>query len=60
MEMHYCVAERNKKIRNFIEVHTMGLFEHNKTLSLMKEVGFEAHFLANGLSDWGLFVGIKR
>lgn len=61
LEMHFLVAERDKDVRHFVEMHKMGLFDRQKTLEFMKEAGLQAEFLETGLmEDRGLFVGVKR
>lgn len=60
MEMHYLIAEKNKDIKHFVDVHELGLFEHDKTLEIMKKADFESYFVKDGLmKDRGLFIGVK-
>ena len=60
LDMHYLVAEKNKDVRHFVDRHELGLFDIKKTLKIMKEAGFEAKFLRNGLmKDRGIYIGIK-
>lgn len=60
MEMHYLIAEKNKDIKHFVDVHELGLFEHDKTFEIMKKANFESEFLKDGLmKDRGLFIGVK-
>jgi ubiquinone/menaquinone biosynthesis C-methylase UbiE len=59
-DMHYLVAERNKKVNYFVDKHELGLFEIDKTLTIMKKAGFQAKFLKKGLmKNRGLLVGLK-
>ena len=61
LEMHYLVAERGVKVKHFIDRHELGLFDVEKTLDIMKMVGFEAWFLPDGLmKDRGLYIGKKH
>lgn len=60
MEMHYLIAERNGEIKHFVDIHELGLFEHDKTLEIMKKANFDSDFLKDGLmKDRGLFIGVK-
>jgi len=59
-DMHYLVAERNKKVNYFFDRHELGLFEIDKTLTMMKKAGFQAKFLKKGLmKNRGLLIGVK-
>ncbi len=58
--MNYLVAERDKNVKHFVDRHELGLFETDKTLTIMKKVGFQAKFLKKGLKqNKGLLVGVK-
>jgi ubiquinone/menaquinone biosynthesis C-methylase UbiE len=58
--MHYLVVERGKKIKHFVDRHEMGLFDIDRTLEIMRDVGFESWYLRDGLmKDRGLYVGKK-
>ena len=60
MEMHYLIAEKDQDIKHFVDIHELGLFEHDKTLEIMKKANFESEFLKDGLmKDRGLFIGVK-
>ncbi len=61
MDMHYLIAEKNKKVKHFVDRHEMGLFDVDQTLEFMKKYWFKAKFLKNGLmkSRW-LFVWVKK
>lgn len=60
MNMHFLIAERNKKVKYFADKHELGLFELNKTLQFMKEAGLKTKFLKKDLTkDRRLFIGIK-
>ncbi len=60
MEMHYLIAEKNKDVKYFVETHELGLFEIDKSLEIMKDAGFEAEFLEDGLmKERGLYIGVK-
>lgn len=61
MDMHYLIAERGKKIKHYIDRHELGLFEVDKTLEIMKGVGFNAEYLPDGLMEKrGLYIGKKE
>jgi len=61
LDMHYLIAERNKEIKYYKDRHELGLFEVDRTLEFMKEVGLQSKFLKNGLmKDRGLYIGVKE
>lgn len=61
IDMHYLIAEKKKEVRHFVDRHELGLFEIKDTLKVMKEAGFKAKFLKNGLmKDRGIYLGIKK
>ncbi|UZE92970.1 MAG: class I SAM-dependent methyltransferase [Candidatus Nealsonbacteria bacterium] len=61
MDMHYLIAEKNKDVKHFIDRHELRLFEVDKTLEIMKEVGLQAKFLKRGLmKNRGIYLGIKK
>jgi len=60
-DMNYLIAERGKGVTHFVDRHEMGLFEIDKTLTIMEKAGLQAKFLKKGLmKDRGLFLGIKQ
>jgi ubiquinone/menaquinone biosynthesis C-methylase UbiE len=60
-DMHYLVAERSKGVIYYVDRHELGLFETDKTLTIMKKAGFHPKFLKSGLNkDRGLLVGEKQ
>ncbi|MBY9009854.1 MAG: class I SAM-dependent methyltransferase [Candidatus Lokiarchaeota archaeon] len=60
MEMYYLIAERNEDIKHFVDIHELGLFEHDRTLEFMEKANFKSDFLKDGLmKDRGLFIGVK-
>ena len=61
MEMHYLIAERDKKVKHFVSIEELGMFETQRTLKLMKDAGFKARFMKRKSFDRGrgLFVGVK-
>jgi SAM-dependent methyltransferase len=61
MDMHYLIAERDKKMTHFIERHELAMFDIDKMLDIMKKNGLKAKFLKNGLmKDRGLYIGVKK
>ena len=58
--MHYLVVERNKEIRYFSEKHELGLFEPDKILKIMKDVGFKPQKLKSTLFRRSTYIGIKQ
>ncbi len=60
MEMHYLIVERDKDVKYFVDRHEVGLFEIDTFLKIMKETGFKAEFLEDGLmKERGLYIGVK-
>lgn len=60
MNMHYVIAERNKEVKYFTDLHEMGMFEIDKTLKIMKNVGLKPEFLKRDLTkDRGIFIATK-
>lgn len=49
IDMHYLIAERNRKVKHYVDRHELGLFENRKTLQYMRETGLKAKYLKNGL-----------
>lgn len=61
LDMHYLIAERDKKTKHFVEHHELAMFEIDRVLDIMNKHGLRAHFLKNGLrKDRGLYIGIKE
>ena len=58
-DFHYIIAEKDKEVKHFVDRHEVALFDTNKTLKIMKEVGLKAKFLKKGFANRGLFIGIK-
>lgn len=60
IDMHYLIAEKNKKIKYIAEKHELGLFDIDKTLTYMEEARLKAEFLEKGLTgERGILVGVK-
>jgi ubiquinone/menaquinone biosynthesis C-methylase UbiE len=60
MVMHHLVAEKNKPVSYFTDVHDMGLFETKQTLLLLKDAGLQARFIKQGsFKQRGLFVATQ-
>lgn len=61
MDMHYLIAEKNQKIKHFVEKHELAMFDIDRVLNIMKKQGLQGAFLKNGLmKDRGLYIGIKE
>ncbi len=61
LEFYYLIAERNKDIVYFSEIHELGLFEIDKFLGYMRGAGLKSDFLEDGLMKGrGLYLGIKK
>lgn len=60
IDMHYLIAEKDKRVTHSVDRHELGLFETDQTLQILKEAGLETRFVKNGLlQDRGLFIGVK-
>ena len=59
IEMHYAVA-RPHRTWAFSEVHRMGLFTTEQQLPVYRAAGFDVDHEWPGITDRGLFVGVKR
>ncbi|MEK6942678.1 MAG: methyltransferase domain-containing protein [Nanoarchaeota archaeon] len=60
LDMRYLIAEKGKEIKQFSDRHEMGLFEVDKTTSIMKKAGFKVLFLEDSLmEERGLFIATK-
>ena len=61
MDMHYLIAEKNQKMKHFVERHELAMFDVDRVLSIMKEQGITGMFLKQGLmKDRGLYIGVKK
>ena len=61
MDLNYLIAEKNQDVLHVVDRHEMGLFEVEKTLQLMRDIGFKAKYLKNGLmKNRGLYIGVKK
>jgi hypothetical protein len=61
MDMHYLIAEKNQKMKHFVERHELAMFDVDRVMNVMKEQGLQASFLKQGLmKDRGLYIGIKK
>ncbi len=60
MDMHFVVAERNRKTIHFVDRHELGLFDNAKTLKFLRNAGIRAKFLASPSMGRGVFVGVKE
>ena len=58
--MHYLIAERGEKVEHYIDRHELGLFDIDRTLDIMNDVGFEAQYISDCLMrNRGLYIGEK-
>lgn len=61
MEMHYLMVKKDEDVKYFKDYHELGLFETEKTITLMKSANLEVKSLKKGLMvDRGLYLGIKK
>jgi hypothetical protein len=58
LEFHYLVATPGG-VDHFSEQHELGLFSDETYRAAMSEAGLGVQFHARGLSDRGLYVGLK-
>lgn len=59
-DMHFLIGEKGKNIKYFLDRHELGLFRSDKTLKLLKKIGFKAKFLKHGfMEDRGIYIGVK-
>jgi hypothetical protein len=49
--MHYLIAERGEKVEHYIDRHELGLFDIDRTLDIMNDVGTEASILGKNCSQ---------
>jgi ubiquinone/menaquinone biosynthesis C-methylase UbiE len=60
IQAEYLIAETGRGVARYSERHELGLFDHQRTLDVMRAVGLEAHFIESGFDDErGLIVGVK-
>ena len=56
----YLIVEENKGIKHLKDNYEEPLFERKKFLELMRESGLKPVFRRKGLSERGLYIGIKK
>ena len=60
-EMHYLIAERDKKVQHFVDKHELAMFPIELLIELMEKNGFETQFVKEGLFEVrGLLIGVKE
>jgi len=64
LDMHYVIAERNKKVFSFIDKLRLGMFTKQETLKIMKECGFKTKYIKKGILEGThyrpLYIGLKE
>jgi len=61
LDFHYLVAVRDQEVKYFQEHHELAMFEKEKILEIMNEVGLEAYFLTTPpIGGRGMYIGIKK
>jgi ubiquinone/menaquinone biosynthesis C-methylase UbiE len=61
MEMHYLVVKKDEDVQYCKDYHELGLFDHEKTVQIMKDADLEVLSFEKGIMvDRGLFIGIKK
>lgn len=59
MPMHHMVATPEEGVVYFIETHRLRLFTPDQYLNAIWQAGFTAHIIGDGLTNRGLYVGVK-
>lgn len=60
-EMHYLIAEKNRKVQHFVDKHEMAMFPIELLIELMESNGYKTQFLKEDMfSVRGLLVGVKE
>jgi ubiquinone/menaquinone biosynthesis C-methylase UbiE len=59
MPMHHMVATSKEGVVQFVETHRMRLYTKEQYLNAIKQAGLTAHFIEGGLTNRGLYVGVK-
>ena len=60
LDFHFLIATK-KGIGHLRDKHELGLFDIGKFLKILKDNGFQAKFLKNGLmKDRGLYIAVKK
>ncbi len=61
MDMHYLIAERNGRVRHWVDRHELAMFSEREFLDAMHAVGLRAKFSKKGLmKNRGLYLGVKK
>lgn len=60
LDFHFMVAEENKEVYEFRDIHELGLFDKEDYFKYFKEEGIGIKFIKKGLIGRGLFIGIKK
>ena len=60
LDFHFMVAEENKEIFEFRDIHELGLFDKENYFKYFQEEGIDIKFIEKGLIGRGLFIGIKK
>lgn len=61
LDMHYLIAEKNKKTKYYHEIHELGLFSIKRTLEIMRKAGLSSVYLKKGLvKGRGLLIGVEK
>ncbi|MBN1329670.1 MAG: class I SAM-dependent methyltransferase [Candidatus Heimdallarchaeota archaeon] len=61
LDMHYLIAEKDKKVQHFIDRHEMIMFPHELLISLMTDAGLKAWKYTEGIFESrGLLIGLKE
>lgn len=59
MPMHYMVATPEEGVVYFVETHRLRLFTPDQYLNAIWQAGLTAHLIGGGLTNRGLYVGVK-
>jgi len=60
LDFRYMIAEKNKEVKYYRDLHELGLFETDKTLEYLREAGLKPIFFKKSQSGRGLFVAVKK
>ncbi|WP_039455605.1 class I SAM-dependent DNA methyltransferase [Candidatus Jidaibacter acanthamoebae] len=61
LDCQYLIGIKNKKLKVFRDMHELGLFDINKTLKIITNIGLTALYLEpNSLFERGIYIAVKK